>query len=78
MALSEARLELVADRSTWWLRPPAGEPLNLQLLGAKQADALQRLLSQRWVACAGRPIAAFPCSHGLLTVQHTSGYACSC
>lgn len=47
MASTEVRLELVADSSSWWLRPPAGEPLNLQLLGAKQADALQRLLSQR-------------------------------
>ncbi|KAL4433746.1 hypothetical protein ABPG75_000187 [Micractinium tetrahymenae] len=47
MASTEARLELVVDCSTWWLRPPAGEPLNLQLFGAKQADALQRLLSQR-------------------------------
>lgn len=60
MASTEVRLELVADSSSWWLRPPAGEPLNLQLLGAKQADALQRLLSQRWVAFAGHPGALCP------------------
>lgn len=42
-----SQLHLLADFTTFWFTPPAGEPLDLERFGERKRVALQNLLSQR-------------------------------